>query len=288
MVIVGGGLGRTPLIARRCAKFLPKDELLAYLEATLRVYNRYGRRDNIYKARIKILVHEVGVEKMREEVEAEFAEIRDSALKLAPETIEAIAIQFAPPRLPHRSAGRARGREAPARGSSLRALAQVQYCATPDGRLPHRDGAVAKARRRAAGRRECRPDGRRGRHRRRLWPGRHPCQPRAEPGVAACRDRGSAGGLIARSIGLVLPRPMSAKITDIIGLSPTRLLRAGQCALDPDRAAHLDAFLGAVAPARYRRSQDQDLGLHQRLWSPPWSATSASWASTATAWSNTS
>jgi sulfite reductase (NADPH) hemoprotein beta-component len=103
-VIVGGGLGRTPMIGKTLRAFLPKDELLAYLEATLRVYNRYGRRDNLYKARIKILVHEIGAEKMREEVEAEYAATKDSALKLAPETIEAIARQFAPPALPHRSA----------------------------------------------------------------------------------------------------------------------------------------------------------------------------------------
>jgi len=103
-VIVGGGLGRTPIIGKTIRAFLPKDELLAYLEAVLRVYNRYGRRDNIYKARIKILVHELGVEKMREEVEAEFASTRDSALRLDPQTIEAIASQFAPPPLPHRPA----------------------------------------------------------------------------------------------------------------------------------------------------------------------------------------
>ena len=81
-VIVGGGLGRTPMIGKTLREFLPRDELLAYLEATLRVYNRYGRRDNLYKARIKILVHEIGAEKMREEVEAEYAEIKDGALKL--------------------------------------------------------------------------------------------------------------------------------------------------------------------------------------------------------------
>jgi len=103
-VIVGGGLGRTPIIGKTLREFLPKDELLAYLEATLRVYNRYGRRDNIYKARIKILVHEIGAEKMREDVETEYAAIKDGALKLAPETIEAIARQFAPPPLPHRPA----------------------------------------------------------------------------------------------------------------------------------------------------------------------------------------
>jgi sulfite reductase (NADPH) hemoprotein beta-component len=98
-VIVGGGLGRTPMIGKTVREFLPKDELLAYLEATLRVYNRYGRRDNLYKARIKILVHEIGVEKMREEVEAEYESLKDSALKLSPETIEAIAYQFTPPPL---------------------------------------------------------------------------------------------------------------------------------------------------------------------------------------------
>ena len=103
-VIVGGGLGRTPMIGKTLREFLPKDELLAYLEATLRVYNRYGRRDNLYKARIKILVHEIGTEKMREEVEAEYAEIKDGALKLSRETIESIARQFAPPALPHRPA----------------------------------------------------------------------------------------------------------------------------------------------------------------------------------------
>jgi len=103
-VIVGGGLGRTPMIGKTLREFLPKDELLAYLEATLRIYNRYGRRDNLYKARIKILVHEIGAEKMREEVEAEYAEMKDGALKLPAETIEAIARQFAPPALPHRPA----------------------------------------------------------------------------------------------------------------------------------------------------------------------------------------
>jgi sulfite reductase (NADPH) hemoprotein beta-component len=101
-VIVGGGLGRTPMIGKTLREFLPRDELLAYLEATLRVYNRYGRRDNLFKARIKILVHEIGADKMREEVEAEYAAMKDGALRLPAETIEAIARQFAPPVLPAR------------------------------------------------------------------------------------------------------------------------------------------------------------------------------------------
>ena len=60
--MVGGGLGRTPFIGKTIKPFLPKRDLLSYVEAILRVYNQYGRRDNIYKARIKILVHELGAE----------------------------------------------------------------------------------------------------------------------------------------------------------------------------------------------------------------------------------
>ena len=69
---VGGGLGRTPILAQRLRAFLPKDQLLAYLESTLRVYNLLGRRDNKYKARIKILTHEWGIDTIREKIEAEF------------------------------------------------------------------------------------------------------------------------------------------------------------------------------------------------------------------------
>jgi sulfite reductase (NADPH) hemoprotein beta-component len=71
-VLVGGGQGRTPMIAVTVRDFLPEHELIPYLEAIMRVYNLYGRRDNKYKARIKILVHEIGKEKFREEVEAEY------------------------------------------------------------------------------------------------------------------------------------------------------------------------------------------------------------------------
>ena len=72
-VMVGGGQGRTPMIAQTVREFLPQNELIGYLEAILRVYNLFGRRDNKYKARIKILVHEIGVETFRSEVEAEYA-----------------------------------------------------------------------------------------------------------------------------------------------------------------------------------------------------------------------
>ncbi len=96
-VFVGGGLGRSPFIGKTIRSFLPKQHLLSYLEAILRVYNRYGRRDNLYKARIKILVHETGIEKIREDVEAEWALIKDGALKLPQDVIDGITAQFAPP-----------------------------------------------------------------------------------------------------------------------------------------------------------------------------------------------
>jgi sulfite reductase (NADPH) hemoprotein beta-component len=96
-VLVGGGLGRTPMIAKTLREFLPKRQLLPYLEATLRVYNEFGRRDNLFKSRIKILVQSLGIEKMRDAVEAEFAAMGETELELAPETVAAIAAHFAPP-----------------------------------------------------------------------------------------------------------------------------------------------------------------------------------------------
>jgi sulfite reductase (NADPH) hemoprotein beta-component len=96
-VIVGGGLGRTPFIGKTIKRFLPKRDLLSYVEAILRVYNQYGRRDNIYKARIKILVHELGAEAFAAEVEAEWQAMRDGALALDPAAIADIARRFRVP-----------------------------------------------------------------------------------------------------------------------------------------------------------------------------------------------
>jgi sulfite reductase (NADPH) hemoprotein beta-component len=96
-VWVGGGLGRTPMIAKQINPFVPNEHLLAYLESILRVYNRYGRRDNKYKARIKILVHETGIDKIREEVEAEFAEVKGGVLTLPQAEVDRITTYFAAP-----------------------------------------------------------------------------------------------------------------------------------------------------------------------------------------------
>jgi sulfite reductase (NADPH) hemoprotein beta-component len=93
-VLVGGGLGRTAFIGKTIRPFLPKRDLLSYVEAILRVYNQFGRRDNIYKARIKILVHEIGAEAFAKEVEAEWQAIKDGALALDPAAIAEIASRF--------------------------------------------------------------------------------------------------------------------------------------------------------------------------------------------------
>ena len=106
-VIVGGGLGRTPYVGHTIRKFLPKKYLLSYLEAILRVYNLEGRRDNIYKARIKILVNVEGAEKFGEMVEAEWAQIKDSNIDLPREEMARTDAYFAPPafeKLPETSA----------------------------------------------------------------------------------------------------------------------------------------------------------------------------------------
>jgi len=94
-VLVGGGLGRTPFLGQTIAEFIEPADLLSYIEAILRVYNAHGRRDNIYKARIKILVHDLGIDAFRDEVDQAFAEIRGGALTLTDDMIAAVAERFA-------------------------------------------------------------------------------------------------------------------------------------------------------------------------------------------------
>ena len=94
---VGGGLGRTPLIGKLLRDFLPQDELLPYMEALMRVYNRYGRRDNKYKARIKILVQEIGIKDFYTAVEKEYAVLTPSDIALPGNEYQRIASYFAPP-----------------------------------------------------------------------------------------------------------------------------------------------------------------------------------------------
>jgi sulfite reductase (NADPH) hemoprotein beta-component len=94
---VGGGMGRTPMIAPCIREFVPAEELISYSEACLRVYNRYGRRDNKYKARIKILVHEIGAEEYTRQVEEEFAHMKTLGLDPPVAELERITAYFADP-----------------------------------------------------------------------------------------------------------------------------------------------------------------------------------------------
>jgi sulfite reductase (NADPH) hemoprotein beta-component len=96
-VLVGGGLGRQPIIGQVVRDFLPLADLLSYLEAVLRVYNRNGRRDNIHKARIKVLVKSMGIERFREQVEAEWLAARDFAPRLEASEVDRVRSHFVPP-----------------------------------------------------------------------------------------------------------------------------------------------------------------------------------------------
>ena len=128
-VWVGGGLGRTPIIAKLIRDVLPEEDLLSYLEAILRVYNLHGRRDNIYKARIKILVDALGLEDFAAEVEEDWQHIRDGALKLPDAEIRRIQAYFAPPAFDERR--HRRGRH-PRAGAGVRPLGR-RATPTPTG-----------------------------------------------------------------------------------------------------------------------------------------------------------
>ncbi|MEQ3693122.1 MAG: nitrite/sulfite reductase [Alcanivorax sp.] len=96
-VLVGGGLGRTPILGEEIRSFLAEDDLLTYLDAIIRVYNQFGRRDNKYKARIKILVKALGVDRMRELVEDEWNRIKDGEGKLTQAELERVKGHFTDP-----------------------------------------------------------------------------------------------------------------------------------------------------------------------------------------------
>ncbi|MCE0744632.1 nitrite/sulfite reductase [Acetobacter sicerae] len=96
-VFVGGGLGRTPIVGVSLRDDLPEEDLLAYMEAILRVYNEFGRRDNIYKARIKILVQALGADEFRRRVEEEFVAMDRARYRLEPALVAAIKARFGAP-----------------------------------------------------------------------------------------------------------------------------------------------------------------------------------------------
>src|SRR5680860_1687173 len=97
-------MGRTPYVGQEIRSFLPKEHLLSYIESILRVYNLFGRRDNIHKARIKILVNALGIDKFREEVEADWEATHKDAIDLPEDEKRRIMSYFAPLDLPERPA----------------------------------------------------------------------------------------------------------------------------------------------------------------------------------------
>ena len=104
-IYVGGGLGRMPMIGHKIREFLPELDLISYLEAVLRIYNRLGRRDNIHRARVKVLVKATGPEKFAQMVEAEWNALKDSNLRLQPQDIEDIKSRFELPQYDEAAAG---------------------------------------------------------------------------------------------------------------------------------------------------------------------------------------
>ena len=96
-ILVGGGLGRTPILGHVIREYLPREHLFTYLDAILRVYNRFGRRDNLYKARIKILVKQLGLTQFAAEVDAEWANLKDGPMTLTQAEVDRVATFFVDP-----------------------------------------------------------------------------------------------------------------------------------------------------------------------------------------------
>ncbi|HSY30110.1 MAG TPA: nitrite/sulfite reductase, partial [Burkholderiaceae bacterium] len=96
-VMVGGGMGRTPILGSEIKSFLPWQHVMSYIEAIMRVYNQYGRRDNMYKSRIKILVKAIGIEEFSRQVEQEWSDIKDGPSTLTVEELERVSAYFAAP-----------------------------------------------------------------------------------------------------------------------------------------------------------------------------------------------
>ena len=197
-VLVGGGLGRTPMLGQVIRDDLPWQHLLSYVEAILRVYNRYGRRDNKYKARIKILVKALGIEAFAREVEEEWQHLRDGPAQLTAEECQRVAERFVLPRyLPPAGGELAYGSARAADPAFARwASRNVQAHKVPG----YASVVLSTARRqRAAGRRHRGADGTRRRLGRALRFRRDPCGPRTEPG-APRRAPGEPPRAVARGL----------------------------------------------------------------------------------------
>ena len=127
-VVVGGGLGRSPFIAQLLSPYVAACDIVSYVEAVLRVYNQHGRRDNIHKARIKILVHDLGITRFAAQVEEEWQKIRDGALRLTAQHIDSVRARFIYPRYVDLED---RGEDLPQAGSDSRFMAWLKNSVFP-------------------------------------------------------------------------------------------------------------------------------------------------------------
>jgi sulfite reductase (NADPH) hemoprotein beta-component len=213
-VIVGGGQGRTPYVGPTIKQFLPTDRLLSYLEAVLRVYNRHGRRDNIYKARIKILVAALGAEEFANQVEEEWAKIDAARADLPARELARIRAAFAKTAV-RDPAGRSEAFElAKATNSAFARFVRNNVKRAQAAGLCDRRG-LAEGPGADAGRRLGRPVGRRRRSGRALQLQRPARDPRAEPRPAA-RQAGRPADRVRDPAGRGLATANIDLISDII------------------------------------------------------------------------
>ena len=264
-IVVGGGLGRTPMIGKVLNDFVPQEDLLPYVEAIVSVWNLLGRRDNKYKARIKITVHEHGIEDIRARVEERFKAIRPAFTGIDVQLFEEIKQAFAAPAF--REDGTGVYETAYKTDPIFRAWADtnlaehrapgyaiVQISLKAHGATPG-DASAEQMRVMAEIARKYGHDELRISHEQNvILPHVHKSD---LPAIHATLKK---HGLATANIGL---------ISDIIRLPRHGLLRAGHGPVDPDRAGDRHPFRRAQARARDRRHEDQDLGLHQCLRPPP-------------------
>ena len=264
-VLVGGGLGRTPVIGKLLREFLPHRYLLSYLQAIMRVYNLEGRRDNKYKARIKILVNALGVEEFRRRVEVEWQVTRNHVAPIDPHELDELRSHFQSP--PYRRCvdsgsfeTQAAAHAAFARWARFNTVAHRQPRLSVGVHLPQ------GARRRA------------GRHDRRADAGTGPSggspqlrsdtnQPRPEPGARRCRARRSLHAVVAaRDARSGDPEHRHPDQHDL--LPGPRFLRSRQRGVHFHRAADQRALRRHGLSARSRRRAHQDFGMRERLRPP--------------------
>ncbi len=255
-VYVGGGLGRTPMIGRMVREFLPERDLLGYVEAILRVYNLEGRRDNKFKARIKILVHEKGLEALREEVEAEFAARDPKALNLPEKELARFRAFFAPPELDLKKPVSDRVERRKAKDARFASFCSLNIVPAQDARLCRGD-RLAEGDRRDPGRRERRPDGRRRGSRRGLFARRGPRLARAEPHPAPYRAGRPAGGLRSPGVGRLSRRRTPARSATSSPAPASTIARWRPRARFPSRSASPSASATASGRRRSARSRSR-------------------------------